>query len=601
MSTPNNKRPNFLLIVADDLGFSDVGCFGSEIRTPNLDKLASSGIRMTDFHTAAACSPTRAMLLSGTDNHIAGVGVMSEQKGHEGYLNLRVAALPEVLQDNGYHTLLSGKWHLGLKPEYNPDKRGFDRSFALLPGCSNHYGWEPQFGDGMIKHFERIPPLYTEDGKLVDLKPNTANDPNGFYSSDFYVDNLIKYLSERPTDKPFFAFLPFAAPHWPLQVDKSYRDRYKGVYNDGPEALRLRRLARLKDLGLIAQDVIPHEVVAPPETEWSTLTDEERELSARAMETFAGMVEKMDENIGKLLKYLERIGEADNTFIIFQSDNGAEGASYEAAPTMGNSIMDVVNRFYDNSIENIGEHNSFVWYGPRWAQAATAPSRLYKMYSTEGGIKVPMILSYLPWTKARGGEIVNAFATVMDIMPTILDLAGVQHPGKFFRGRDVEEMRGKSWVNFFENERRSENATTAIHSTDDPAVGWELFGRAALRKENWKIVYMTPWSYGKGDWELFDLSKDPGETRDLSEKEPAKLKELLELWEKYVEKNGVVWGSPCHPDIKLGDGNLDTQSSKLLHNRLEGRRYFSNNEVALQTDTIDWNAARLEILDEVEH
>lgn len=187
---------------------------------------------------------------------------------------------------------------------------------------------------------------------------------------------MIKYLSERPTDKPFFAFLPFAAPHWPLQVDKLYRDRYKGVYNDGPEALRLRRLARLKELGLIAQDVIPHEVVAPPETEWSTLTDEERELSARAMETFAGMVEKMDENIGKLLKYLERIGETDNTFIIFQSDNGAEGASYEAAPTMGNSIMDVVNRFYDNSLENIGEYNSFVWYGPRWAQAATGMDRL---------------------------------------------------------------------------------------------------------------------------------------------------------------------------------------------------------------------------------
>ncbi|KAJ3782438.1 alkaline-phosphatase-like protein [Lentinula aff. detonsa] len=554
MSSSNKRRPNFLLIVADDLGFSDVGCFGSEIRTPNLDKLASSGIRMTDFHTAAACSPTRAMLLSGTDNHIAGVGVMSEQKehdlarwdvpGHEGYLNLRVAALPEVLQDNGYHTLLSGKWHLGLKPAYIPDKRGFDRSFALLPGCSNHYGWEPQFGEGMIKHFERIPPLYTEDGNLVDLKANTNNDPKGFYSSDFYVENLVKYLSERPTDKPFFAFLPFAAPHWPLQVNKAYRDRYKGVYDDGPETLRLRRLARLKELGLIAQDVIPHDVVAPPETEWSAFTDQERKLSARAMETFAGMVEKMDENIGKILNYLEEIGEADNTFIIFQSDNGAEGASYEARPTMGDSVLDVVNRFYDNSLENIGEYNSFVWYGPRWAQAATAPSRLYKMYSTEGGIKVPMIINYPPWTKERGGEVVNAFATVMDIMPTILDLAGVQHPGKTFRGREVEEMRGKSWVKFFENKNHIEDTTTAIHLEDDPAVGWELFGRAALRKGNWKIVYMTPWSYGKGDWELFNLSKDPGETKDLSGEEPQKLKELLELWEIYVKKNGVVWGSP---------------------------------------------------------
>jgi len=213
---------------------------------------------------------------------------------------------------------------------------------------------------------------------------------------------------------------------------------------------------------------------------------------------------------------------------------------------MGNSIQDVLDRFYDNSLENIGEYNSFVWYGPRWAQAATAPSRLYKMYSTEGGIKVPMILNYPPWTQERGGEIVDAFGTVMDLMPTILDLANIQHPGKTFRGREVEEMRGKSWVKFFESGTQSGDTITAIHSSDDPAVGWELFGRAALRKGNWKIVYMTPWSHGKGEWELFDLSKDPGETRDLSAEEPGKLKELKELWEVYVKESGVVWGSPLN-------------------------------------------------------
>ncbi|KIK59613.1 hypothetical protein GYMLUDRAFT_169532 [Collybiopsis luxurians FD-317 M1] len=583
----SSKRPNFLLVVADDLGFSDIGCFGAEIRTPNLDKLASSGVRMTDYHTAAACSPTRAMLLSGTDNHIAGVGVMSEQKehdlarwdvpGHEGYLNYRVAALPEVLQDNGYHTLISGKWHLGLKPDYLPNKRGFDRSFALLPGCSNHYGWEPQFGDRMIKHFERIPPLYCEDGKLVDLKPNTTNDPSGFFSSNFYVDNLIKYLSERPTDKPFFAFLPFTVPHWPLQVDKAYRDKYKGIYDDGPEALRQKRLARLKELGLVARDVVAHDVVAPEVSEWSEMTEDEKKLSARAMETYAGMVENMDENIGKLLDYLEKIGEADNTFIIFQSDNGAEGASYEADPVLGKnqSMLDVLDRFYDNSLENIGEYNSFVWYGPRWAQASTAPSRLYKMYSTEGGIKVPLILNYPRWTKKLGGRVVQSFATVMDLMPTILDLASIQHPGKFFRGREVEEMRGKSWVNFFENETQNSDITTAIHTSDDPAVGWELFGLAALRKGNWKIVYQNEWSFGKGDWELFDLSKDPGETRDLSSQYPEKLKELLEMWDSYVEKSGVVWGSPVsqekvnYPGLKrkdvIGNDPLDDTRAWMPH------------------------------------
>ncbi|THU85660.1 alkaline phosphatase-like protein [Dendrothele bispora CBS 962.96] len=571
----NAKKPNFLLIVADDLGFSDIGCFGSEIQTPNLDKLAQSGIRMTDFHTAAACSPTRAMLLSGTDNHIAGIGCMSEQKehdlkrwdapGHEGFLNYRVAALPEVLQDNNYHTLLSGKWHLGLKPDFTPDKRGFDRSFALLPGCSNHYGWEPQLQDGMIKFFERIPPLYTDNGKLVDLKSNTTNDPKGFYSSDFYADNLINYLSERPKDKPFFAFLPFSAPHWPLQVDKKYRDKYKGKYDEGPEVLRQKRLAKLKELGLIPPDVVPHDVVAPEQSEWEQMTEEERQLSARAMETFAGMVDNMDENIGKVLDYLKGIGEFENTFIIFQSDNGAEGLAYEAIPVMGKNIMNVIDKFYDNSLDNIGEYNSFVWYGPRWAQAATAPSRLYKMFSTEGGIRVPFILNYPPWTQNLGGKIIDAFATVMDIMPTMLDLAGAPHPSKnhLFRGRHVEDMRGKSWVNYFtklnsvsgSKEEKSALITgvDAIHTSDDPATGWELFGRAALRKGHWKIVFMPRWSHGTEEWELFDLSKDPGETNNLAAQEPEKVKELLELWEEYVKQNGVVWGAPLSSVPVNGD------------------------------------------------
>jgi arylsulfatase len=204
---------------------------------------------------------------------------------------------------------------------------------------------------------------------------------------------LIKYLSERPADKPFFAFLPFAAPHWPLQVDKAYRDKYKGFYDDGPEALRQKRLARLKELGLIAQDVVAHDVVAPAETEWSKMTEQEKKLSARAMETFAGMVENMDEYIGHILKYLEEIGEADNTFVIFQSDNGAEGASYEAEPVLGgNSITDVLARFYDNSLDNIGEFNSFVWYGPRSVSLSCKRMKSEDNYPIQtGGLKLRQV------------------------------------------------------------------------------------------------------------------------------------------------------------------------------------------------------------------
>ncbi|KAJ6594183.1 alkaline-phosphatase-like protein [Mycena capillaripes] len=574
MSEDNlNKRPNFLIILADDLGFSDVGCFGSEIRTPNIDKLAASGVRMTEYHTAAACSPTRSMLLSGTDNHIAGVGVMAEQRpfnlnrwnvpGHEGYLNLRVATLPELLQDNGYHTLISGKWHLGLKPEYLPDQRGFDRSFALLPGCANHYGWEPQFADSdLIDFFEHTPVLYVRDGVKVEMQANINNSATDFFSSDYYASNLIQYLDERPKDKPFFAYLPFAAPHWPLQVSKEYRDKYKGMYDEGPEVLRQRRLAKLKELGLISADAVPHEVVAPGSSEWGKMTKEERELSARAMETYAGMVENMDWNIGRVLEQLEKIGERENTLIVFHSDNGAEGAALEAKPVMGRKFMDIIRKYYDNSFDNIGEFNSYVWYGPRWAQASTAPSRLYKMYSTEGGIKVPMILNFPRWTQKHGGKVLNAFATVMDIAPTVLDLAGIKHPGAstLFRGRKVEALRGKSWFPFFSTLADTADLGAvpgALHTANDPAVGWELFGRAALRSGVWKIVYMPRWAHGKSAWELFDLSKDPGEIHDLSQDEPIKLAEMVELWERYVKETGVVWNSEMQPRPVPFDGSED--------------------------------------------
>lgn len=352
------------------------------------------------------------MLLSGTDNHIAGVGMMSENKGrvsekfnvkgYEGFLNHDVAALSEILQDNGYHTLISGKWHLGYTPETNAFARGFDRAFTLLGGQSNHYGWEPQLED---KHqspfFTRVSPqLYTMDGRKYNVKPNLNNDPRGFYSSDSYTDNLIDWLKDRSPEnceKPFFAYLPFLAPHRPLQCADADRDRYEGVYEDGPEALRQRRLKRMKELGIIQPDVTAHDVVAgPTNREWDMMTPMERKLSARAMQCFAGMVDSLDQNVGRMIQYLKQSGEFDNTVIVFQSDNGAEGADIEAQPTMGPDVVATVRKYYDNSFENIGHADSYVWYGSRWAQASTAPSRLYKAFSTEGGIRVPFSKCLLP-------------------------------------------------------------------------------------------------------------------------------------------------------------------------------------------------------------
>ncbi|KAH8810672.1 alkaline-phosphatase-like protein [Xylogone sp. PMI_703] len=567
------KRPNILFILADDLGFSDIGCYGSEIQTPNIDRLAGEGIRLLNHHTAAACSPTRAMLLTGTDAHLGGLGVLIEYKnseqgakrwsgkaGYEGYLNSDVAALPEILGDNGYFT---GPW-----------ERGFQKAFAMLPGCCNHYGWEPVQ--------ERFPvggrPVHAEKGRKVEIQPNKTEDPHGFYSTDYYTDRLIQFFKDRSEDdksKPFFAFLPYTAPHWPLQCSKAQRDKYQGVYDNGPYALREQRLKRLADMGIIDKSVIPHKVETTTQGvgEWDELTPEEKKLSSRAMEAYAGMVDSIDVNVGKMVDYLKQTGEYDNTFIVFMSDNGAEGAALmdkltSLSAVMGDNIKRAIHQYYDNSYDNIGSWNSFTWLGPLWAQASTAPSRLFKCFPSQGGILVPCIIkpptnTFLP--SIPPGSFNRSFSTVMDFVPTFLELANVSMPppsekrkalplGKettlrkmtTFRGKDVHAIRGKSWVPLFaRDEKVEDDEMWAIHSSSEP-VGWELFARGALRKGDWKIVYFSKAEGGAGEgdegWELFNVVEDPGETNDLSEKEPQKLQELLACWDEYVVECGIVWG-----------------------------------------------------------
>ncbi|KAJ5110623.1 arylsulfatase [Penicillium argentinense] len=548
------KRPNFLIIVADDLGFSDCSSFGSEIQTPNIDSLAhaTSGLRYTSFHVAAACSPTRAMLMTGTDHHLTGLGQLSEiirnspahqgAPGHEGYLTDKVVAIPELLSEGGYFTVMSGKWHLGLKKEYGPHMRGFQRSFALLPGCANHYGYEPQYEnilDEPPRFFETaVTALHMQDGEY---QPKL---PGNFYSSDHYATKMIDFLSERSDsdrEKPFFAYLPFSAPHWPLQAPKASMDKYRGQYDDGPEALRQRRLQRLKDLGIVSPDVVAHEVVTAPgePLEWENMSADERAKSARSMEAFAGMVDRMDENIGRVISYLKETGEYDNTVICFMSDNGAEGASYEATPLVGETVVQHIQKYYDNSLENIGRGNSFVWYGSRWAQAATAPARLYKMFSTEGGCRVPLILKPVVHEKCNaGGRIVDSFCTVMDLVPTILDYAGLAHPGKVYKGRVIAPVRGVSWKPFLDSMAASHHEASTIHG-DDKVFGWEIAGSGALRKGRYKITYV-PLPRGPQRWELFDIANDPGETDDLSVKLPEIFSEMVRLWSVYAEEVGVV-------------------------------------------------------------
>ncbi|MFT3972277.1 MAG: arylsulfatase [Amaricoccus sp.] len=508
-------RPNFLVIVADDLGYSDIAPFGGEIDTPALDQLANDGLRLTQFHTAATCSPTRSMLFSGTDNHRAGLGSMAEllapnqkgQPGHEGYLRPEVASLAERLQAGGYRTVMSGKWHLGLKPEQDPHARGFDHSFALLPGAANHFGT-----DGAP---------YTEDGvRLTEL-------PANFYSSDTYADKLIELLgkstAEEGADKPFFAYLAFTAPHWPLQAHPEDIAKYSGRYAGGYEPLREQRLVRQEELGLLDPAVVPH-IPTLPGGSWDSLTAEQQREEARDMEIYAAMVDRMDHDIGRVLDELRRTGEYDNTVILFFADNGAEGVGMGPTSMLADRVAAA-----DNALDNRGAANSYVAYGPGWAQAATAPSWRYKAYATEGGTRTPAIIAGPgiagPGIARQG--IGTAFLSVQDVLPTLLDLAGLPADDTF-EGRQVEPIRGHSWGPYL--------AGTAdrVYGPND-AFGWELFGSRALRRGDWKITDL-----GDGQWRLFDLAKDPGETRDLSLAEPERATELAQAWEAYGEQVGVI-------------------------------------------------------------
>jgi len=507
-------RPNFLVIVADDLGFSDLGAFGGEIRTPHLDALAAEGVRFADFHVAPTCSPTRAMLLTGVDHHRAGLGSMAEllapnqrgKPGHEGYLRRDVATLAERLREAGYATLYSGKWHLGLAPEQDPHARGFQRAFTLLQGAHNH------FGHGLSEDPSKGA-TYREDGRTL------GELPADFYSSDAFARKLVAQLAAAPADRPFFAMLTFTAPHWPLQVPGDRIAVYRGRYDAGFEALRTARLQRQQVLGLAPAGIAPHPLEGRL---WSSLPPEEQARQARLMEVYAAMVESLDANVGRVIAELKRQGRYDDTVILFLSDNGAEGLDFRNAGLAG---LRLLQANADNSLANLGAPTSYDAYGPGWAQAATAPAWRYKGYQTEGGTRSPGIL------KGGGlgtpGGVVRAVTHVTDVVPTFLALAGVA-AGPTVGGRQVLAPEGRSWLPLLRGE------ATAVYGPDDILAG-ELFGSRKLRQGDWKLT-----DIGDGRWRLFNLARDPGETRDLAAEEPARVATLARLWDAWAADAGVV-------------------------------------------------------------
>lgn len=512
MAAAETGRPNLLLIVADDAGYSDLGSFGSEIHTPNLDALAAAGVRFTNFNVSATCSPSRSMLLTGVDNHIAGLGSMAEftapnqqgLPGYEGYLTDRAALLPERLRDAGYHTYMAGKWHMGEEPDHWPAARGFGRDLSLIPGGGSH------LDDMWGAQGERQ--LYTYNGAaLAALRP-------GFHSSEDYTAAIIANIEENRQDgQPFFAYLALQAPHDPFQLPADWRDRYKGRYDSGYDAIRADRIARMRTMGVLDPEatVFPRLPAIPA---WEDLTDDERRDEARRMELFAAMVEHMDANIGTLIGYLKATGQYDDTVIVFLSDNGPEGTLLPMGPPWDNSDP-----------ETWGDRGTFLQYGPAWAQVGAGPLRLFKGYLSEGGIRTPLIVAG-PEVR-EGGRIVEAVVHVTDVPATLLALAGVE-PSARHEGRPVAPIEGKSLAPLLDG-----TATTV--RTPEDWTGWEVFGNRAIRQGDWKLLWLCAPS-GPGQWQLYDLAGDPGETTDLAAGMPERVAELQGHWAEYVARNGVV-------------------------------------------------------------
>lgn len=535
--------------MADDLGYSDIGAYGSEISTPNLDALAKEGLLLTNHHTGPVCAVTRSMLISGADHHLVGVGTMTLQKndprkgspGYETYLNNDALSIARLLKDAGYHTYMSGKWHLGnstiKNSGYGPKVWGFEKSFALLAPMSQHF---------INLQAEAQRRLYVENGEPLPVDSlNKAGQVERPFSSNVYADKLIEQInSNTGANEPFFAYLAFTAPHFPLQAPIDYRDKYKGKYDQGFRVIQTARIKKQKENGIIPQDFKPDEFPISPS--WEELTQNEKIIYAKYMEIYAAMVENLDHNIGRVVQHLKDIGEYDNTLIVFQSDNGA---------AIGES------EYHDDYVEDPEKYTKvlgtektvplYILYGKQWGFVSNTPLRGHKTQLNEGGIRSPTII-VLPKhfsDRKTSTNILTEFSHVTDLAPTLLEIAGAQQPAEqpiiqldkegsnqnadkvLYKGSPVYRMTGTSLIPWLKNGK-------AAH--DGPVFG-EFDGRAFAYKGQWK----AHWERGDDgrpgfEWELHDLSKDIAETKNVGAVQPDILKELVKGWHDYAKRVKVA-------------------------------------------------------------
>jgi len=493
-----NRQPNIVLIMADDMGYSDIGCYGGEIRTPNLDRLAAGGLRFSQFYNAARCCPTRASLLTGLYPHQAGIGDMVGNRGYpayQGYLNDRCLTIAEALKPAGYHTLMAGKWHVGERRPHWPTDRGFDRYFGLISGAANYFDISKTKAKGVVRQMARGDQPYQPPQE-------------GFYMTDAFTDHAVQFLDEQGRDeKPFFLYLAYTAPHWPLHALPEDIARYKGTYLKGWDALRAERHERMVKMGLLSARW-PMSPRDPENQPWAA--EKDQELMDLKMAVYAAQIERMDRGIGRVLDKVRQLGQEGNTLVLFLADNGG---CHEGGP-----------RGFDNRNNGLppGGVDSYMSYGQSWAHLSNTPFRRYKHWVHEGGIATPLI-AYWPGVIQSQGKITHEVGHIVDIMATCVDVAGAGYPATH-HGQTLTPLAGRSLRPIFENGRRRGHE----------ALFWEHEGSRAVRQGQWKLVATA----GR-PWELYDLEADRTELTDLAARQPEKVAELKALYENWAQRCGV--------------------------------------------------------------
>ncbi|MEM7327677.1 MAG: arylsulfatase [Pseudomonadota bacterium] len=505
--------PNIVIILIDDAALMDLGVYGGEARTPNIDALAARGAMFTQYRTSPLCSPTRAMLLTGVDNHLTGVATIPEvlptqHKGQPGYsmaLEPGVMTLADRLSASGYRTLMSGKWHLGETADEMPDKHGFQRSFSLAASGADN--WDDK---SYMPYYHDAP--WWEDGAETEL-------PEEFYSSEFIVDKMITYLDETDPTRPFLAYLPFQAIHIPVQAPAEFTANYDGVYDLGWHVMRQSRYERAQALGLISEGA-PLAPMPEGSRDWGTLSDQERDLYTAMMEVNAGMLEAMDFHIGRFIAHLQTKGQYENSIFVVASDNGPEFNRGDNDWRIG--LFQRLNGYNIDS-HRAGLRGSWGFIGPEWANAAASPGALYKFYASEGGVRSPLIIA----GPGIAPSIIDAPAMVTDIAPTLLDwVAAVDAPS------DSVPITGRSLLPVLRGEQASVYGPGDIRAI-------EVSGNSALYKDGYKITRSMP-PVGDGTWRLFNMDVDPGETLDLRDVEPAVFADLISAYGDYAAEMGVL-------------------------------------------------------------